>query len=127
MRIRPFRALLVVALATIPVVTVAAPTALAGAAPGAVLVTVDQEEEACQLAHLNLTTVAVTPFGPSSLDHCAVDLAFAADGSLYGAVPAEFFAPEPDQPEIESEAVTAFFGDVGVQAIVPWNLVRYDT
>ena len=40
----------------------------------------------CQLAQVDLSTGTLTPFGPVSANHCAVDLAFAPDGTLYGIV-----------------------------------------
>ena len=49
----------------------------------------------CQLAQVDLSTGALTPFGPVSANHCAVDLAFAPDGTLYGMVA----GPERTSPE----------------------------
>ena len=49
----------------------------------------------CQLAQVDLSTGTLTPFGPVSANHCAVDLAFAPDGTLYGIVA----GPEPTSPE----------------------------
>src|SRR5687767_14187072 len=40
----------------------------------------------CQLATVDLASGALIPFGPASSDHCARDLAFAPDGTLYGIV-----------------------------------------
>lgn len=38
----------------------------------------------CQLARIDLNTGVLTPFGPTDNTHCVFDLAFAADGTLYG-------------------------------------------
>jgi hypothetical protein len=49
----------------------------------------------CQLATVDLASGALAPFGPASSDHCARDLAFAPDGTLYGIVLGPT-ATEPD-------------------------------
>ena len=49
----------------------------------------------CQVATVDLASGALTPFGPASSDHCARDLTFAPDGTLYGIVLGPT-ATEPD-------------------------------
>jgi hypothetical protein len=49
----------------------------------------------CQLATVDLASGVVAPFGAASSDHCARDLTFAPDGTLYGIVVGPT-ATEPD-------------------------------
>ena len=79
----------------LPAAVLVATTPLPAAAAPIGFTTTLVGDVSCQLARVDLTTGTLTPFGPASSDHCAKDLAFAEDGTLYGMS----LGPHPTGPE----------------------------